>query len=110
MCYILWQVNVKGACTMNMKSVIKPILAAELVLLVPLLAMVFSWDGWDWKPLDFVLAGVLLAGIGIGAHLIINGIKQGSKQLILGVVLAVLMILTWIELAVGIFGTPFAGS
>jgi len=95
---------------MNMKSAIKPILAAELVLLVPLLAMSSSWDGWDWKLLDFMLAGLLLAGMGIGVHLILGGIKRSPKQTILGIVLAVLMILTWIELAVGIFGTPFAGS
>lgn len=95
---------------MNTKNVIKPILAAELVLFVPMLAMALSLDGWDWQPFDFALVAVLLAGVGLGAHLILNGIKRNSWQLAMGVVLAALMVLVWIELAVGLFGTPFAGS
>lgn len=95
---------------MNMKQAIKPVLAAEFILLVPLLAMIFSVDGWDWKPFDFAIVAILLAGVGIGAQLVINGIKKPSWQLAAGIVLAVLMVLTWMELAVGIFNTPFAGS
>ena len=33
-----------------------------------------------------------------------------QKRLILIAIVLLLLLLTWIELAVGIFGTPFAGS
>lgn len=95
---------------MKKQDIIRSVLAAELVLLVPLFAMIFSVDGWDWKPFDFIIIAILLAGVGVGAQLIINGVKKNSHQVAIGIVLATIMILTWMELAVGIFGTPFAGS
>ena len=94
---------------MQRKKVIRSILAAQLVLLVPLTAMQFS-DEWDWHLTDFVIVGILLAGVGVGFQMILSGVKNNPRQAVIGVLLAVAMILTWMELAVGIFGTPFAGS
>lgn len=95
---------------MRKKNIIRSILAAELVLLVPLFAMIFFVEGWDWKVPDFIIVGVLLAGVGFAYQLIANGVKSNSKQAAIGIVLAATMILIWMELAVGIFGSPFAGS
>ncbi|HYF97270.1 MAG TPA: hypothetical protein VD947_04520 [Patescibacteria group bacterium] len=95
---------------MTKKNIIRSVLAAELVLLVPLLAMIFAVEGWDWKLPDFIIVGVLLAGVGFAYQLIANGVKSNSRQTAIGIVLAVTMILIWMELAVGIFGSPFAGS
>lgn len=91
------------------RNVIKSIIAAELILLIPLIAMAFS-DEADWGAFDFIVIGILLAGAGISCQLIAHGIKNGSRLAAAGVILATLIILTWIELAVGIFNTPFAGS
>lgn len=100
----------KKSKSIKRQNIIRSILAAELVLLVPLFAMLFSVEGWDWKVPDFIIVGVLLAGVSVGAQLIINGIKSNSRQVSIGVVLAAAMILIWMELAVGIFDSPFAGS
>jgi hypothetical protein len=94
---------------MKSKNTVKYIVAAELVLLVPFVAMFFT-DEVKWGLADFIIVGVLLAGIGIAAQLIINGVKTNSRQVAIGVVLAALMLLMWVELAVGLFGSPFAGS
>lgn len=94
---------------MKTKQIIRSVLAAELILLVPLIAMIFSDDA-QWSVSDFIIVGVLLAGVGIGYQLIVTGIKNNSKQAALGIVLAALMILLWIEMAVGLFGSPIAGS
>ena len=94
---------------MKKKNIILSVLAAELVLLIPLIAMQLS-DGWDWGVADFIIVGSLLAGVGFGAQLIIHGVKHNPRQVVIGVALAVAMVLTWIELAVGIFGSPLAGS
>lgn len=94
---------------MKAKNIIRSILVAELILLVPLIAMQFS-DEWDWKLSDFIIVGILLAGVGVGAQMIMHGIKNNRRQAVIGIVLAAAMILAWIELAVGIFGSPFAGS
>jgi hypothetical protein len=94
---------------MKAKNIICSVLAAELVLLVPLAAMMFT-DEVDWGVADFIIVSILLAGVGMAAQLIINGVKSNSRQAAIGVVLAAAMVLIWAELAVGIFGSPFAGS
>lgn len=91
------------------QGLIRSVLVAELVLLVPLVAMLFT-DELDWGVADFIIVSILLAGIGVAAQLIINGVKNNSRQVAKGVVLAAAMLLIWAELAVGVFGSPFAGS
>lgn len=94
---------------MKKQNIIRSILAAELVLLIPLIAMQFS-DSWDWRLPDFIIIGLLLAGVGIGYQMIVTGAKNNSRLAALGIILAAVMILLWIEMAVGIFGSPIAGS
>lgn len=87
---------------MKQKNIIRSILAAELVLLVPFVAMWFT-EEVDWGILDFIIVGILLAGVGFAYQLIVTGIKSNSRQVVVGIALAAAMILIWIELAVGIF-------
>jgi len=94
---------------MKKKNIIRSVLAAELILLVPLIAMFFT-EEVDWKVPDFIIVGVLLAGIGVAYQLVVSGIKNNSKLAAIGIVLAAAMLLIWAELAVGVFGSPFAGS
>lgn len=85
------------------------VLAVALVLFIPLIAMQFTTEvGWTLS--DFVVVGILLLGTGLICELILRKIKDVVRRVaFLAVVLAVLF-LVWAELAVGIFGTPFAGS
>jgi hypothetical protein len=94
---------------MKKQNIIRSILAAELVLLIPLVAMQFS-DEWDWRVPDFIIIGILLAGVGFAYQLIVTGVKNNPRQAIIGIVLAAAMILLWVEMAVGLFGSPIAGS
>lgn len=94
---------------MQKKNVVRSILAAQLVLLIPLVAMQFS-DEWDWKLTDFIIVGILLAGVGIGFQLVVSSAKTNPVRVIIGIMLVAAMVLIWAELAVGILGTPFAGS
>lgn len=94
---------------MQKANIIRSIIAAELVLLIPLIAMQFS-EEWDWGVPDFIVVGILLAGVGVGYQMVVTGVKSNSKLAAIGIVLAAVMILTWVELAVGIFGSPVAGS
>ncbi len=85
------------------------VITVALLLLIPLVAMQFT-DEVNWTLSDFVVMGVLLLGTGLMCELVmrkVNNIKY--RVAICGVILAAL-VLIWIELAVGIFGTPFAGS
>jgi D-alanyl-lipoteichoic acid acyltransferase DltB (MBOAT superfamily) len=86
---------------MKGRNIIRSILVTQLVLLIPLVAMQFS-EEWDWKPFDFIVVGILLAGVGFAYELIAHGAKNNPKQAAAGIALAVSMVLIWVELAVGI--------
>lgn len=80
-----------------------------LLLLVPLIAMQFT-DEVNWDLFDFTIMGILLVGTVSICELILRNVKStNNRVLICGMVLAILFLI-WAELAVGVFGSPFAGS
>jgi hypothetical protein len=104
----------KGSNTMETKnsfvaSVVRILLGTGLILSIPLVAMQFSREV-DWNAFDFTIIGILLIGTGSVYEFIIKKVKNPNTRAILAVALGAALFLTWAELAVGIFGTPFAGS
>ncbi|MBR9847037.1 MAG: hypothetical protein GYB35_13435 [Algicola sp.] len=85
------------------------IIFVSLLLFVPLIAMQFTKDV-SWTLNDFLIAGVLLYGTGFIVELIIRKVKSKHNRLLLSLLVLVVLFLIWLEIAVGIFGTPFAGS
>jgi 4-amino-4-deoxy-L-arabinose transferase-like glycosyltransferase len=84
-------------------------LAVVLLLLIPLIAMQFT-NEVNWDLADFVGMGVLLLGTGLMAELVMRKVKSKNYQIGLIVIILVGLFLVWAELAVGIFGSPIAGS
>ena len=81
-----------------------------LLLALPSLAMQFGAEGVDWSLFDFVAMGVLLAMLGLGVEAAVRFVRSWRGRLVaIGAVVAVFLLI-WIELAVGSFGTLFAGS
>lgn len=64
----------------------------------------------QWKLFDFVIAAVMLLSVGFIIEVIILKIKHRKHKVILCITVILLLLLLWIELAVGIFGSPLAGS
>tara|TARA_R110002111_G_scaffold206745_1_gene271040 strand:+ start:81 stop:371 length:291 start_codon:yes stop_codon:yes gene_type:complete len=85
------------------------VLSVVLILLIPLVAMQFSSEV-NWTLMDFIIAGFLLFGTGLILDLISKKIKKKGNRIVLFIIILGLLILVWLELAVGVFGTPFAGS
>jgi hypothetical protein len=83
--------------------------AVALFLLVPAVAMLFT-DAVRWSFFDFVVAALLLSLAG-SAVLLIRRLVHSVTWRVAGMVLVLLLLLLlWVELAVGIFGSPWAGS
>ena len=80
-----------------------------VILLVPFIAMQFT-DEVNWKVFDFIIAGALLFSTTFLVDLVVRKVKQQKYRVILVTCLVVLLVLIWAELAVGIFGSPIAGS
>ena len=77
------------------------------LLLIPLIAMQFTSEV-DWDLGDFVIMGILLLGTGLMAELVIRKVKNTESRLVIVGLILLVFFLIWAELAVGIFGTPFA--
>lgn len=82
---------------------------ATVLLLIPFVAMQFS-EEVNWELPDFVIAAILLFGTALICEFILRKIKDVKFRILLCVGLVILLLLIWAELAVGVFGTPFAGS
>jgi len=94
---------------MKNKRLMLILTTAAILLSIPYIAMQFTTDV-DWNITDFAIMGVLLFGTGLLCELVLRMVKSmESRILICGAVLFVFFLI-WAELAVGIFGTPFAGS
>lgn len=81
-----------------------------VLLTLPYIAMKLGADGVDWKTLDFVIAGVLLFGAGIAIEIALRLITKWEYRIAACVAILIGLAVVWAELAVGIFGTPLAGS
>ena len=94
---------------MKNKNIKIIMLSVVFLLLIPLIAMQFT-DEVNWTPFDFVVAGVILFGTGLIFDLIFKKIKNIKYRVAISIVLLIVLLLIWAELAVGIFGTPFSGN
>ncbi|WP_316738976.1 hypothetical protein [Pedobacter aquatilis] len=79
------------------------------ILSIPLIAMQFN-NEVKWGLLDFVVAGTLLLTTGLAIELVIRNVKTPRARAILFFIILLALFLIWAELAVGIFGSPIAGS
>jgi len=91
---------------MKNKRLIIIVLSSTLLLLLPLIAMQFT-EEVNWTLFDFVVAGVLLIGTGLLCELALRKISKIRYRILIIAALLLAMLLIWVELAVGIFGTIF---
>lgn len=102
------------------KNIIRIGVITALILLIPFLAMQFNWavpdpgsstsEQINWSLSDFIIMGTLIFGTGLAYELLASKVENTKQRAILALVLLTVFFLVWAELAVGVFGTPFAGS
>jgi len=80
-----------------------------VLLCIPLIAMQFT-NEVVWTSSDFIIAGILLLGTGIVIEVVARNVKEKRTRIGMIIGTLVVLFLVWAELAVGVFGTPFAGS
>jgi len=83
--------------------------SVTVILLIPFIAMQFT-NEVDWSVSDFAIMGVLLYGTGLLCELVLRKVKSVQNRILICAALVIAFLLVWAELAVGIFGTPLAGS
>lgn len=87
-----------------------------VIFAIPSLLLAFAFfgnlfiEGFNWSAFDFLIAGVLLFGTAFIINLIVKSSKTMLVKILIATAVLLVLALIWAELAVGIFGTPFAGS
>lgn len=96
-------------CLMKNKRIISILLSVLIILLIPFIAMLFT-NEVNWSIYDFFIMGVLLLITGLFCELLFRRVKSLPNTIIVCGIILFALFLVWVELAVGIFGTRFAGS
>jgi len=79
------------------------------LLIIPLLGIILT-NSVEWSMFDFLLMGSLLLVLGIGIELTSLNFKQLNTRIAIISFIILIFLLIWIEIAVGIFNSPFAGN
>jgi hypothetical protein len=80
------------------------LLIVVILLLLPLVAMKFTAEV-SWTLLDFVVAATLLLGTALLCELVMRKVNKTKYRIAICIALLIALLLVWVELAVGIFGT-----
>ena len=97
MLYLLFNIMIK----------ILPIVG--LLLLIPFIAMQLT-NEVNWSFFDFNIMGALLTITGLLIGIVLKKVKYYKYRDVFIVIIVMLFFLIWAELAVGLFGTRFAGD
>lgn len=87
------------------KNIIHLVLGTGLILLIPLVAMQVT-EEVNWSLFDFAFMGALLFGTGLLYELVARKADTAAYRVAVGVVLAAVFLLVWVNAAVGIIGEP----
>lgn len=85
------------------------LIGIPLLLLIPLIAMQFTPEV-NWTLSDFIVMGGLLLAVGLLVELVLRKVSTRRNRILLGLAILFGFLLVWAELAVGVFGTIFAGT
>jgi uncharacterized protein YybS (DUF2232 family) len=80
-----------------------------ILLLIPFFAMTFT-DEINWTVSDFAVMAALLLFTGVSLVFVFKKVKSLTNRVIVCGAVLFAFLLVWAELAVGLFGSPFAGS
>lgn len=94
---------------MQYKRLVIIISTAVALLFIPLIAMQYT-DDVNWSLFDFVIAGILLIGTGLMCEFAWRKIKKIKYRIAIILAILATLIIIWLELAIGIFGSPFSGN
>lgn len=80
------------------------------LLLIPFIGNIFAPNTFNWTRFDFAIAAVFLLGLSTTIILIYKKLRNVKFRWMVIALLIMLFLMFWIELAVGIFNSPFSGK
>ncbi|CAD7802474.1 hypothetical protein CHRY9390_00934 [Chryseobacterium aquaeductus] len=89
---------------------------AAFIFAIPSLLMVAAFisnnfvEGFNWTGSDFLIATVLLFGTASFIYMIVSSKLSVRAKTIISIVIILTLVIIWVEMAVGLFGSPIAGN
>jgi hypothetical protein len=84
------------------------ITVATVLLAIPLIGKLLGVV--NWSTFDLIAAGAMLIGAGFAIEIALRLITKFEYRVAACIAILIILALVWVELAVGLIGTPFAGS
>jgi hypothetical protein len=91
------------------KRLIGIVAGVGALLSIPFLVMKLGGD-MRWSIFDFIVAGVPLLCTGLAIEFVLRKVQSTAHRLAICAVILFILFIVWVELAVGLIGTPLAGS
>lgn len=88
------------------KKLLTIVLTSAIILCIPLITMFFT-DEVNWDIFDFIIAGILLIGTGLTCDFVVSKTNNIIYRFFICITIFVVLIIIWVELAVGIFSNWF---
>jgi uncharacterized membrane protein SirB2 len=80
-----------------------------VLLLIPFIASQFS-DEVNWSAYDYLVMAILLGSTSVVLNFVLTKAKNKQSRWAWGIAVILVLVLIWVEIAVGVFGSPIAGS
>ncbi len=90
--------------TLSAKNILRPALAATLILLIPAVAMQFTAEV-DWSLGDFLVMGALIFSVGLAFEFVMRKGGNTFYRVAFGIAALMTFGLIWVNLAVGFVGS-----
>ena len=81
-----------------------------MIKILPIVGLLLLTDEVNWSFYDFIIMGALLTIIGLLIGIVLKKVKYYKYREVFIVIIVMMFLLIWAELAVGLFGTQFAGD
>jgi uncharacterized membrane protein YgdD (TMEM256/DUF423 family) len=94
---------------MQNKRYIIIVLTSAVLLLIPLISMQFTSE-INWTLSDFIVAGILLFSTSLMCEFSIRKLTKPKHRIVACIIILIILLLIWAELAVGIFESPLSGN
>lgn len=94
---------------MKQKQFVYLMVGVVALLMLPLIGSYISTE-INWSLFDYIVMGILLTVTGLTAILVYNCFKNSKLKFLYLAIIGVVFLLIYIELAVGLFGSPIAGD
>lgn len=80
------------------------------LLAFPAIAMFLDVEGFDWSASDFAIMGAMMLFLSLAIKVAGQRVISGRARFITIMISVAAFVLVWVELAVGVIGTPIGGS